>query len=258
MLSNLSHPIRKWRFLIRMAVTAALLLGSLPVPEQVPSANGTGAQNPPANSLENSPQKASRPQTSTAKNDPNAEVTIQDSGTTFKLRVNLAQVHVVVRDAKGNPVGNLQQEDFQLYDQGKLQPISLFTVETRESRREKAEVAALTQTTGMELTNGSHAVLPDRFIAMFFDDKLQMQGIHFRKTDGRNLNNLTVATANGNFVVGVQKTLEMNLADATYQKLMQGGLTVKSRFDLKPGKYLVRRVVRDSEGSQMRRATEPL
>jgi hypothetical protein len=32
---------------------------------------------------------------------------------------------------------------------------------------------------------------------------------------------------------------------------MQGGLTVKASFDVKAGKYLVRQVVRDSEGSQM-------
>jgi hypothetical protein len=85
--------------------------------------------------------------------------------------------------------------------------------------------------------------------------KLQLQGVHFRKAGGRNLDDLTVATAifdaNGNFVVGAQKTLEMKLEDATYQKLLQGGLTVKSSFDLKPGKYLVRQVIRDSEGSQM-------
>jgi hypothetical protein len=43
----------------------------------------------------------------------------------------------------------------------------------------------------------------------------------------------------------------MNLEDATYQKLMQGGLTMKSSFKVKPGKYLVRQVVRDTEGSQM-------
>jgi hypothetical protein len=32
---------------------------------------------------------------------------------------------------------------------------------------------------------------------------------------------------------------------------LQGGLTVKSSFALKPGKYLVRLVIGDSEGSQM-------
>jgi hypothetical protein len=59
---------------------------------------------------------------SSAKNDPNAEVTAQDSGTTFRLRVNLVQVHVAVRDTNDNPVASLKQEDFQLFDQGKLQP----------------------------------------------------------------------------------------------------------------------------------------
>jgi hypothetical protein len=50
------------------------------------------------------------------------EVTVQDSGTTFRLRVNLVQVHVMVRDPNNNPVANLKQKDFQLFDQGKLQP----------------------------------------------------------------------------------------------------------------------------------------
>jgi len=39
-----------------------------------------------------SPTSSSDP---SAKNDPNAEVTVQDSGTTFRLRLNLVQVHVV-------------------------------------------------------------------------------------------------------------------------------------------------------------------
>jgi uncharacterized protein (DUF2141 family) len=33
--------------------------------------------------------------------------------------------------------------------------------------------------------------------------------------------------------------------------VLRTGLTLKSSFDLKPGKYMVRQVVRDSEGSQM-------
>ena len=41
----------------------------------------------------------------------------------------------------------------------------------------------------------------------------------------------------------------MKLEDATYQKLFR--ITVKSSFDLKPEKYLVRLVIRDSERSQM-------
>jgi len=41
------------------------------------------------------------------------------------------------------------------------------------------------------------------------------------------------------------------LLDATVEKLSRSGLTVKSSFDVKPGRYMVRQVVRDSEGAQM-------
>jgi len=43
----------------------------------------------------------------------------------------------------------------------------------------------------------------------------------------------------------------MRLFDATFEKLSHTGLTVKSSFEVKPGKYMVRQVVRDSEGAQM-------
>ena len=134
------HAVRKRWLLLGTAVVMAAPAVLVPV----------RAQQPPSPAA--SPQQATSSQTSTTKNDPNAEVTVQDSGTTFRLRVNLVQVHVVVRDANNNPIGNLKQEDFQLYDQGKLQPISLFSVETRETRREKAEAAALTHTSEMELS----------------------------------------------------------------------------------------------------------
>ena len=43
----------------------------------------------------------------------------------------------------------------------------------------------------------------------------------------------------------------MKLRDTTYERLSHSGLTVKSSFDVKPGTYLVRLVVRDAEGAQM-------
>jgi len=43
----------------------------------------------------------------------------------------------------------------------------------------------------------------------------------------------------------------MRLKDGTYDRLTRTGLTVKSSFNVKPGRYLVRQVVRDSEGAQM-------
>jgi VWFA-related protein len=82
-----------------------------------------------------------------------------------------------------------------------------------------------------------------------------LKGIHFRKLEGRNADVLTIATAifddNGNFVVGGEKTVQMKLLDTTYNRLSRSGLTLKSSYDVKPGTYMVRLVVRDGEGSQM-------
>ncbi len=84
---------------------------------------------------------------------------------------------------------------------------------------------------------------------------VDVKGIRFRKAAGRNLDNLTVATAifdeNGNFVAGGEKIVEMRLLDKTFDRLSHSGFTLKSSFDIKPGTYLVRLVVRDAEGSQM-------
>jgi hypothetical protein len=85
--------------------------------------------------------------------------------------------------------------------------------------------------------------------------RLDLKNVHFRKADGRSFDDLTVATAifdeNGNFITGGEKTVQMRLRDPTYERLTHTGLTVKSSFAVKPGRYLVRQVVRDSEGSQM-------
>ena len=84
---------------------------------------------------------------------------------------------------------------------------------------------------------------------------LDVKGIRFRKAEGRNNDKLTIVTGifdeNGNFVTGGQKVLEMKLRDSTYDRLSHSGLTVKSSFDVKPGRYLVRLIVRDNEGAQM-------
>jgi VWFA-related protein len=82
-----------------------------------------------------------------------------------------------------------------------------------------------------------------------------LKGVHFRKAEGRSNDTLTFATAifdqNGNFVTGNEKVLDMKLKDTTYEKLSHSGMNIKSTFDVKPGTYMVRLVVRDSEGAQM-------
>ncbi len=81
---------------------------------------------------------------------------------------------------------------------------------------------------------------------------IDIRPLHFRKTEGRNNGNLTIVSGvfdrNGSFVTGSQKTLEMHLKDETLANKLNSGLDVRSHFDVKPGRYLVRLVVRDEEG----------
>ncbi len=85
--------------------------------------------------------------------------------------------------------------------------------------------------------------------------RLDVKSVRFRKASGRNNDQLTIVTGifdeNGQFVTGMQKIIDMKLLDTTYERLSRSGLTVKSSFEVKPGTYLVRLVVRDAEGAQM-------
>src|ERR1035441_9828688 len=60
---------------------------------------------------------------------PTAEITTREAPVTFKSRVNLVTVPVVVRDSKRRAVDNLDKEDFQLLDGGKPQIVSRFSIE---------------------------------------------------------------------------------------------------------------------------------
>lgn len=77
--------------------------------------------------------------------------------------------------------------------------------------------------------------------------------VRFEKAQGRNWDDLAVVAAlfdrNGNFIAGNQETVELRLKDATLEKLTQTGMTVKIGFDVKPGGYIVRLVVRDSKAA---------
>lgn len=57
------------------------------------------------------------------------EITSHDSPFTLSTAVNLVMIPAVVRDARGHAIGTLRQEDFRLFDKGKLQTITKFSVE---------------------------------------------------------------------------------------------------------------------------------
>jgi VWFA-related protein len=81
---------------------------------------------------------------------------------------------------------------------------------------------------------------------------VDVRQLHFQKANGRNNSSVTIVSAvfdrNGNFVTGIEKTVQLHLNDDTLNFRMGPGLSVKTNFDLKPGGYLVRLVVRGPEG----------
>ncbi len=82
--------------------------------------------------------------------------------------------------------------------------------------------------------------------------RVDVRHIHFRKDNGRNNNDLTIVSAvfdgNGNFVAGTQKILQLHLKDETLESKLGSGLVLKSNFDVKPGNYVIRLVVRAEDG----------
>jgi VWFA-related protein len=77
----------------------------------------------------------------------------------------------------------------------------------------------------------------------------------FRKENGRNRDDLTLVVGlfdqNGNYVAAYQKVIEMRLKDESLAGWLKSGIETATDFTVKPGRYLVRLVVRDSESQAM-------
>ena len=102
-----------------------------------------------------------------------AEVTQRDAPFTFSTGVNLVLVPVVVRDREGHAIGTLKKEDFQLFDRGKLQEISKFSIEKAEAPPTLADSSIETDTNGNpQAKPAAPAAQPiaGHFIMWLFDD----------------------------------------------------------------------------------------
>ena len=95
--------------------------------------------------------------------------TSPDATVPFKVRVNLVLVRVIVRNSEGKVISDLKKEDFELRDDHKPQIISTFSVETPASRAALAKLPADSTPVASE-TAGQVPRLPQRFVALFFDD----------------------------------------------------------------------------------------
>src|SRR5271156_2624781 len=96
-----------------------------------------------------------------------SEINTRDTAATFSTRVNLVMVPVVVRDHDGHAIGTLRQEDFQLFDKGKPQVISKFSVE--KSGGGKA-IAMVTTPEAAGKGDAPPVIAPDHFVGLLFDD----------------------------------------------------------------------------------------
>lgn len=84
---------------------------------------------------------------------------------------------------------------------------------------------------------------------------VNVKQLHYKQTDGRNNNELTVVAAvfdrNGNFLQAEQKVVQMRWKSETLEGKLGSGITLRSSFNVKPGRYLVRIVARDAEQQVM-------
>jgi VWFA-related protein len=84
----------------------------------------------------------------------------------LKVTSNLVVVRVV-RDAHNKPLEDLKKEDFKLFDRGKLQSITQFAVELPSTQ----PMGTAPVTSGRpSLTLVPDSALPQRFLALYFDD----------------------------------------------------------------------------------------
>src|SRR5579859_4409160 len=138
----------------------------LPAHGQDPAPASAPEKAPPASPQESAPK---------SKPDAGSEISQMDSAATFKVRVNLVQVRVIVRDSSGKPIDNLTRQDFLLYDQRKLQTISNFSVETTQTRLQRAATIVKTQEDASATgdASGPHPpFLLERFVLSFLTTRI--------------------------------------------------------------------------------------
>jgi VWFA-related protein len=206
------------RRMFGLALSIFLSFFCLPARSQDSAPASVPEKPTPANSQESAPKP---------KTDTGSEISQVESAATFKVRVNLVQVRVIVRDSSGKPVDNLTRQDFLLYDQGKLQTISNFSVETAQTRLQRAAAVAKTQEDASATGDGSGnkpPVLPERFVALVFDDThLSLQDAGFSRSQaGRFLDSTGPTDRVGIYTTSGQNTMEFTSDKAALHRAILG------------------------------------
>lgn len=151
--------------------------------------NGLQAtQTQPQTQTQSQPQSQSQASSTSANHaeqEGSGEMTIKEEpaakaeeAATFRVNVRLVLARVVVRDARGHAVGNLNKEDFELLDNGKPQAISHFAVEHPGA----SPVAAAPSAPADTSQPAAKAIsIPGRYFVYLFDD-LHMEFLDIART----------------------------------------------------------------------------
>ena len=85
--------------------------------------------------------------------------------------------------------------------------------------------------------------------------RLDVRKLRFSKAEGRNVDDVAIVTAlfdrNGNYEQSISKIVHLRLLDDSLQNKLNSGISVRSDFKVAPGTYVIRLVVRDTEGQTM-------
>jgi VWFA-related protein len=105
------------------------------------------------------------------------ETTASDSAT-LQVHVRSVLVPVVVRDAQGHAVGNLKQEEFRVFDQGKRRTIIGFALQQTQSDEDAKAAVSRSASEPSRAAPGSEALpapqsptAAKRYIVFLFDDR---------------------------------------------------------------------------------------
>ena len=154
-----------------LLATGVSLAQNPPAPTPAPAPSAPASPPPATNGVSQTPAATAAASDSNKPSDANvAEVTTHDTAPTFKVRVNEVSVRVVVRDESGKVISNLKKEDFQLFDNRKPQAITSFRLETPETNTVKPQAVTTENPDGGAPTVTPVPVLPQRFVAVVFDD----------------------------------------------------------------------------------------
>ncbi|HEY3938424.1 MAG TPA: VWA domain-containing protein [Bryobacteraceae bacterium] len=91
--------------------------------------------------------------------------------------------------------------------------------------------------------------------------KTEFQSLHFAKAAARSHDSLVMVAAlfnrDGRYLTGTTKTANLNLLEETLAK-KDAGVTLRWDFPVKPGAYVIRLVVRETQGKEMSEFSRPV